>query len=72
MHLYHSLYTCVVTTCMWSTVMVYGLPHAAGVHNLHVSTVVDPTSGRLTMLYQIKEGACDQSFGIQVRDQSLT
>ena len=37
-----------------------------GVRNLHVSTVVDLASGRLTMLYQIKEGACDQSFGIQV------
>eukprot|EP00798_Chlamydomonas_sp_ICE-L_P022047 gene22047-29111_t len=29
-----------------------------GVNNLHVSTVVDPTSGKLPMLYQIKQGPC--------------
>jgi hypothetical protein len=38
----------------------------AGVRNSHVAAVVDPRSGKLTMLYEIRDGPCDQSFGIQV------
>lgn len=37
-----------------------------GVKNLHVATQVEPTSGKLTMMYRIRTGACDQSFGIHV------
>lgn len=38
-----------------------------GVKNLHVAATVDAVSKKLTMLYQIRPGPCDQSFGIQAR-----
>lgn len=32
--------------------------------NRHVTAHIDAASRKLTMLYELKDGACDQSFGI--------
>ncbi|KAI8470492.1 MAG: DNA mismatch repair protein [Monoraphidium minutum] len=41
-----------------------------GVANRHVGTRIEPDTGKLTMLYEIREGACDQSFGIHVAESA--
>jgi len=39
-----------------------------GLANYHPTTQIDPDTGRLTMLYKLKEGPCDRSFGIHVAE----
>ncbi|XP_076922811.1 DNA mismatch repair protein MSH2-like [Bidens hawaiensis] len=40
----------------------------SGIANYHVSAHIDSSSRKLTMLYKVEEGACDQSFGIHVAE----
>ncbi|KAJ1283556.1 hypothetical protein BS78_03G137500 [Paspalum vaginatum] len=39
-----------------------------GITNYHVGAHIDPSSQKLTMLYKVEPGACDQSFGIHVAE----
>ncbi|EFJ43623.1 hypothetical protein VOLCADRAFT_96164 [Volvox carteri f. nagariensis] len=46
------------------------LKAAVGVKNMQATAIIDPATQRLTMLYRIGEGACDQSFGVHVAESA--
>ncbi|KAH9570808.1 hypothetical protein CY35_02G060500 [Sphagnum magellanicum] len=49
---------------------VHGTPCGppVGIKNFHVSAHIDKISRKLTMLYKVEEGPCDQSFGIHIAE----
>eukprot|EP00178_Gracilaria_changii_P019029 TRINITY_DN55450_c0_g1_i1.p1 TRINITY_DN55450_c0_g1~~TRINITY_DN55450_c0_g1_i1.p1 ORF type:complete len:929 (+),score=147.72 TRINITY_DN55450_c0_g1_i1:167-2953(+) len=42
----------------------------ASVKNAHVSAFTEPNSNKLTFLYEVQPGACDQSFGVNVAEMA--
>lgn len=40
------------------------------IRNAHVSAVTDPRNNKLTFLYEVRSGACDQSFGVHVAEMA--
>ena len=40
--------------------------HPESISNLHVSVKEDPSSGECVLLFKVREGVCDRSYGIYV------
>ncbi|XP_030532305.1 DNA mismatch repair protein MSH2 isoform X2 [Rhodamnia argentea] len=51
-----------------NNVLETNMKQVVGVANYHVSAHIDSLNRKLTMLYKVEPGACDQSFGIHVAE----
>ena len=59
---------CLFATHFHELTRLGGAPGCGAAANFHVQTAIDPNTKKLTMLYRVLPGACDQSFGIHVAE----
>lgn len=69
----HHIATKICACCLFAThffELTALSDNVAAVRNVHVSAVTDPQSNKLTFLYEVLPGACDQSFGVHVAEMA--